>query len=81
MANHDLVWYGYSSLFKSNPCDPAKAVLAVHDPAELFPERHDWKSSCSIPKEHVELLQSVRSVVVISREMQEVLESAGVGSS
>lgn len=78
MAKHDLVWYGYSSLFKSHPCDPAKAVLAVHDPAELFPERADWKTSCSISGERAAHLRSVRAVVVISVEMQEILAAAGV---
>lgn len=78
MAKHDLVWYGYSSLFKSHPCDPAKAVLAVHDPAELFPERPDWKTSCSIGEERIAHLRSVRAVVVISVEMQEILKASGI---
>lgn len=80
MAKHDLVWYGYSSLFKSHPCDPDKAVLAVHDPAELFPERADWKTSCSIGEERIAHLRSVRVVVVISEEMQEILQAAGVNT-
>ena len=78
MAKHDFVWYGYSSLFKSHPCDPAKAVLAVHDPAELFPERADWKTSCSISGERAAHLCSVRAVVVISVEMQEILKASGI---
>jgi len=80
MARHDLVWYGYSSLYKNHPCDPAKAVLAVHDPAELFPERPDWKSSCSIGEERIAHLRSVRAVVVISEEMRELLQAAGVNA-
>jgi glycosyltransferase involved in cell wall biosynthesis len=80
MAKHDLVWYGYSSLFKSHPCDPSKAILAVHDPAELFPERPDWKTSCSIGEERIAHLRSVRAVVVISEEMRELLQSAGVNA-
>lgn len=76
----DFVWYGYSSLFRQHPCDPAKAILAVHDPAELFPERADWKSACTIPEEHLRRLRGARAVVVISREMQQVLESAGVNA-
>jgi glycosyltransferase involved in cell wall biosynthesis len=76
----DFVWYGYSSLFRQHPCDPAKAILAVHDPAELFPERADWKSACAIPEEHLRRLRGARAVVVISREMQQVLESAGVNA-
>jgi len=76
----DLVWYGYSSLFRQHPCDPAKAILAVHDPAELFPERPDWKSACTIPEEHLKRLRGARAVVVISREMQQVLENAGVNA-
>ena len=80
MAKHDLVWYGYSSLLKSHPCDPAKAVLAVHDPAEVFPERPDWKTSCSIREERIAHLRSVRAVVVISEEMRELLQAAGVNT-
>jgi len=76
----DFVWYGYSSLFRQHPCDPAKAILAVHDPAELFPERADWKSACAIPEEHLKRLRGARAVVVISREMQQVLENAGVNA-
>ena len=78
MSKHDFVWYGYSSLFKSHPCDPSKAILAVHDPAELFPERADWKTSCSIREERIAHLRSVRAVVVISEEMRELLQAAGV---
>ena len=80
MAKYDLVWYGYSSLFICHPCDPAKAVLAVHDPAELFPERPDWKTSCSMAEERIAHLRSVRAVVVISEEMQEILQAAGVNA-
>jgi glycosyltransferase involved in cell wall biosynthesis len=76
----DFVWYGYSSLFRQYPCDPAKAILAVHDPAELFPERPDWKSACSISDEHATRLRGARAVVVISREMQDILEKAGVSA-
>lgn len=78
MAEHDLVWYGYSSLFRNLPCDPTKAILAVHDPAELFPERADWKTSCSIPEERLVHLRSVRAVVVISEEIRGILDDAGV---
>lgn len=78
MNQFDLVWYGYSSLYRQHPCVPSKAVLAVHDPAELFPERADWKTSCSIPADKVGQLRKARAVVAISREMQEVLERAGV---
>jgi glycosyltransferase involved in cell wall biosynthesis len=76
----DFVWYGYSSLFQQHPCDPAKAILSVHDPAELFPERANWKSDCSIPVEHLKRLREARAVVVISKEMQQVLENAGVSA-
>ena len=76
----DFVWYGYSSLFRQHPCDPAKAILAVHDPAELFPERADWKSACSIPEHHINRLRGARAVVVISREMQKMLENAGISA-
>lgn len=76
----DYVWYGYSSLFQQHPCNAAKAILAVHDPAELFPEKADWKSLSTIPTKHLERLCSVGAVIVISREMQQMLESAGVGS-
>jgi glycosyltransferase involved in cell wall biosynthesis len=78
MAKHDLVWYGYSSLFRNHPCDPSKAILAVHDPAELFPERADWKTSGSISEERAAHLRSVRAVVVISVEMQEILKASGI---
>ena len=78
MAKYELVWYGYSSLFTRKPCDPAKAVLAVHDPAELFPEQPGWKTTCSIPPASVALLHSVRAVVVVSEEMNETLSKAGV---
>lgn len=74
----DFVWYGYSSLFGQYPCDPSKAILAVHDPAELFPERSDWKNSCMIEEKHLERLRNVKAVVVISREMQQVLEKVEV---
>lgn len=74
----DFVWYGYSSLFRQHPCEPTKAILAVHDPAELFPERSDWKSASAISEKHLNQLRSVRAVVVISREMQQILDKAGV---
>jgi glycosyltransferase involved in cell wall biosynthesis len=80
IGGFDFVWYGYSSLFGQHPCDPAKAILAVHDPAELFPERSDWKTACAIPEKHLDRLRSVRAVVVISREMQQILEDAGVSA-
>ena len=78
MDGFDLVWYGYSSLYGSHPCNPAKAVLAIHDPAELFPARADWKSACGVAAERAESLRGMRGVVVISLEMQEVLARAGV---
>jgi glycosyltransferase involved in cell wall biosynthesis len=77
-AEYDLIWYGYSSLYRRHPCDPAKAVIAVHDPAELFSEDPQWKGKPVLGSEKHSLFRAARAVVVISKEMEEVLASAGV---
>lgn len=77
-AEYDLIWYGYSSLYRRHPCDPAKAVIAVHDPAELFSEDPQWKGQPALGSDKQSLFSAARAVVVISKEMEEVLAGAGV---
>jgi len=77
-AQHDVVWYGYSSLYNVAPCNPSKAVVVVHDPTELFPERPDWRNFGFADPACVARLAAVRKVVTASVEMERVLQSAGL---
>lgn len=81
LENYDLIWYGYSSLYSQYPLSLNRAIIAVHDPAELFPERSDWKENPLLRREHQERLSGAKAVVVISREMQEILSGNGISSS
>jgi glycosyltransferase involved in cell wall biosynthesis len=74
----NIVWFGYSSLASRIPIDPERAVIAVHDPVELFPEVASWKAKRSISPAKRELLLRARAVVVISQEMQDILAENGV---
>lgn len=80
LSTFDLVWYGYSHLFWQYPTDLAKVVIAVHDPVELFAEKPDWKDQGSIHPDAVAHLNSVKAVVVISEEMQNLMERSGVSA-
>jgi glycosyltransferase involved in cell wall biosynthesis len=81
LEKFDLVWYGYSSLYSQHPVSLERAIIAVHDPVELFPERPDWKENPVLKPEHRERLAKARAVVVISREMQEILQRNGISAS
>lgn len=81
LTEYDYIWYGYSSLFWQHPCPPEKAIIAIHDPAELFPESRDWKSSIHISDDLINFMKSVRAVVVISREMEDILKKFGISTS
>lgn len=75
--DYDFIWYGYSSLYHRHPCPMDKAILAVHDPAELFAEKTDWKKE-RIADGHLKLLRSASAVVVISKEMKGILADYGI---
>lgn len=74
--SYDYIWYGYSSLYHSFPCDKEKAIFSVHDPVELFPERPDWKST-SISPHTVEFLKKAGILVVTTHELLHALIDAG----
>ncbi len=69
----DYVWYGYWNLFNSHPCDPSKAIVAVHDPSELFTQKADWKIDCHLSDEIIRTFRSFFEVIVISEEMERVM--------
>lgn len=81
LEKFDWVWYGYSSLYSQHPVSLERAVIAVHDPVELFSEQLDWKEPPLLKPEHRERLASARAVVVISREMLEILQQNGISAS
>lgn len=45
LSDYDFVWYGYLAIFFRMPTSLDKAILTVHDPAELFSTHKKWKDS------------------------------------
>jgi glycosyltransferase involved in cell wall biosynthesis len=76
----DYIWYGYSSLYKQFPCPIGKAIIAVHDPVELFSERPDWRSDAKICSELCSTLRCARGIITISEEMRNILHDNNIRS-
>ncbi len=73
----DAVIFGYLDIYLRFGYDPAKSIVVVHDPCELFPQIPDWKNSQPVPK-RIQVLKSLRGVIVISKEMESILEGYGI---
>jgi len=73
----DAVIFGYLDIYLRFGFDPAKSIVVVHDPCELFPQIPDWKNSQPDPK-RMQVLKSLRGVIVISKEMESILNDYGI---
>jgi glycosyltransferase involved in cell wall biosynthesis len=73
----DAVIFGYLDIYLRFGFDPSKSIVVVHDPCELFPQIPDWKNSQPDPK-RMQVLKSLRGVIVISKEMESILEGYGI---
>jgi glycosyltransferase involved in cell wall biosynthesis len=73
----DAVIFGYLDIYLRFGYDPAKSIVVVHDPCELFPQIPDWKNSKPDSK-RMQVLKSLRGVIVISKEMESILEAYGI---
>lgn len=73
MKQFDFVWYGYWALYHQHPYLAERSVVAVHDPSELFTGKPDWQVDCHLSDKWVSHFMSFRKVVVISREMKDVM--------
>lgn len=73
----DAVIFGYLDIYLRFGFEPSKSIVVVHDPCELFPQIPDWKNSQPDPK-RMQVLKSLRGVIVISKEMESILEGYGI---
>ncbi len=73
MRQFDFVWYGYWALYHQHPSAPDRAIVAVHDPSELFTQKPDWKSDYCLSPKWTSHFLALRKVVVISKEMEDVM--------
>ena len=73
----DAVVFGYLDIYLRFGYDPKKSIVVIHDPCELFPQSPDWKNSQPDPK-RMQVLKSLRGVIVISKEMESILEGYGI---
>lgn len=69
----DFVWYGYWALYHQHPSAPDRAIVAIHDPSELFTQKPDWKSDFRLSSKWISHFLSLRRVVVISKEMEDAM--------
>jgi len=74
---YDAVIFGYLDIYLRFGYDPKKSIVVIHDPCELFPQIPDWKISKPDPK-RMQVLKSLRGVIVISKEMESILEGYGI---
>ena len=56
---------------------PKRSMVVIHDPCEIFPQAEDWKNLAPL-EGCLEKLKSLRAVIVISQEMEEILTGLGV---
>lgn len=76
---YDAVVFGYLDIFLRFRYEPKKSIVVIHDPCELFAQSFDWKKT-EPDLDRMKILRGLRAVVVISKEMQEILEQNGVES-
>ena len=93
---YDLVWFGFSNLYfdwisRSRPLiHRRKVVVSVHDPAEIGPERPDWRRfATAVGRDRIHplswysltrlrLLKGAALAVTASDEMFRILQWADV---
>lgn len=94
LHRYDIICFGYLPMFLNaierayrHCCDITNWLVAIHDPAELFPARPDWKAlthRALAPHRRVEfrlvlrLLTNVGHVVTTSAELHAILSSYGL---
>jgi glycosyltransferase involved in cell wall biosynthesis len=74
---YDAVVFGYLDIYLRFGFDPAKSIVVIHDPCELFPQIPDWKNALP-DASRMRVLKSLLGVIVISKEMELVLNSYGI---
>lgn len=74
---YDAIIFGYIDIYFRFGYDPKKSIVVIHDPCELFPQIPDWKNSQPDPK-RIQVLKSLRGVIVISKEMESILNDHGI---
>lgn len=73
----DAVVFGYLDIYLRFCFDPARSIVVIHDPAELFPQIPDWKNAQPAPK-RMQVLKTLLAVIVISKEMEAILNAHGI---
>ena len=73
----DAVVFGYLDIYLRYGFDPARSIVVIHDPCELFPQTPDWKNALPDPK-RMQVLKSLCGVLVISKEMESILNGHGI---
>lgn len=73
----DAVVFGYLDIYLRFGFNPDRSIVVIHDPCELFPQIPDWKNAQPDPK-RMQVLKSLRAVIVISKEMESILNSHGI---
>lgn len=73
----DAVVFGYLDIYLRFGFNPARSIVVIHDPCELFPQIPDWKNAQPDPK-RMQVLKSLLAVIVISKEMESILNHHGI---
>ena len=76
-APFDCVLFGYYDMLLRFGYAPERSMVVIHDPCEIFPQAEDWKNLAPL-EGRLEKLKSLRAVIVISQEMEEILTGFGV---
>jgi hypothetical protein len=74
---YDAVVFGYLDIYLRFGFNPARSIVVIHDPCELFPQIPDWKNAQPDAK-RIQVLKSLRGVIVISKEMKAILDVHGI---
>lgn len=77
LLGFDAVVFGYLDIYLRFGFDPKKSIVVIHDPCELFPQIPDWKNAQPDPK-RMQILKALRGVIVISKEMESILNGHGI---
>jgi hypothetical protein len=85
-GNYDYIFFGYLDLYMDSlgSVPREKAIVAIHDPCELFPMVRYWKKLYKLlyyykrARPRVAALRHVPYLVTISREMSSILQSFGL---
>lgn len=75
----DAVVFGYLDIYLRFGFDPTRSIVVIHDPCELFPQIPDWKNAEPDSK-RIKVLKSLRGVIVISKEMEAIMQEQGIKS-